>query len=411
MGGRKEKVKKSIAKREANEYQRVVTPDTSKIENDIQKNLQQEQQAVGSQFVRMPSVNMDATTANSALQEAKDKMIASVPNAVTTESQTLPSAVKPELSVWEQMLADQRTTLTKEKTDAQKMQRYYALTDVLKTLGQMGGSLVGGAIGGDALAGATVPEFKQHRGYLESFEKAKSANEALRRLDDKEFQLRYNAEERRQEREYNEKREATNREYQAQQAELTRRFNSEQARINREWQQAVADKDFERQAALKKELAEMDQKYKLEYQAISQAHEKALKEISERIVGLQTGNIIPFSFEDGSSVEFSKADYYGLQKKYIGRKVDGKTITKENFDTVIGNNPQLVRDYYKSIGREAKFANTPVVESENAVWPNSHTQWAGAYPAEATTGGVAPAVKVQPTTTSGSSKWDKYKGQ
>ena len=86
------------------------------------------------------------------------------------------------------------------------MQKYYALTDALKALGQMGGTAIGGAIGGNMLDSASkVDEYKPSRGYLDAIEKSKKANDRLRALDEKEFNLAYNKNLREEERAYKQK--------------------------------------------------------------------------------------------------------------------------------------------------------------------------------------------------------------
>jgi hypothetical protein len=186
-------------------------------------------------------------------------------------------------------LEEQRKSLTKDKTDAVKMQKYYALTDVFNALGKMGGAAAGGAIGGNMLDSApNVGEYKESRGYLDAFENAKKANERLRALDAQEFQLAYETQKRNDDRAYEAKVREAERAYKTESDRLNREWTAEQNRINREWQKAVADQDFERQSALKKELATMEQNFKkelatmeqnfkLQYQKINNAHEEAIK--------------------------------------------------------------------------------------------------------------------------------------
>lgn len=330
MATRKDKVGRSKASREEKKY----TAPTS-LETETSQAPMGHQDGIGTSGVTVPEVLQAQAQSGS--------------DATATQAQTAVT------SPWEQMLAERRKTLAKEKTDAQKMQKYYALSDALKTLGQMGGAAIGGAIGGETLAGATVPEFKQHRGYIDAFEKAKEANDALRKLDDAEFQLRYTDQQKADERKYNETREKVNRDFQAQQAELTRQYQSEQARITREWQAAVADKDFERQAALKREIAEMDQKFKLQYQAIANAHDTAIKQMSLEITKLQnSGKKKPVMFNDGSAISIPDS-YYTALKTYLtsGEKWDGRAIDKDNVDMFIKNNPDKVKDILTSFGYSA----------------------------------------------------------
>ena len=266
--------------------------------------------------------------------------------------------VKSTSSPWEDMLAERRKTLVKEKTDAAKMQKYHALSDVFTTLGKMGGAAIGGAIGGDVFQGVNAVEYQPSRGYLDAFEKAKSANEALRRLDDQEFQLAYSKQQRDEERAYNEKQRAEDRAYQSEQAQITREFNAkqtelnrnwqaEQQRITREWQKAVADQDFARQAALNKELAESEQKFKLEYQRINNEHETAIKNLSLEIVKLQNTDTVPIGFKNGTGITIPKSYYDGMLRFFIDEE---KGIDKNNVAAYIKNNPDKVNAYLKMFG-------------------------------------------------------------
>ena len=100
-------------------------------------------------------------------------------------------------STFQDLLAAQRQEALKEKTDAAKMQQYYALADVFNSIGKLGGSAVGGAIGGNAGESApAVDPYKESRGYIAAFEKAKQANDRLKAIDDKAFNLAVKQEER-----------------------------------------------------------------------------------------------------------------------------------------------------------------------------------------------------------------------
>lgn len=116
---------------------------------------------------------------------------------------------------WEEIMKERRKGLVQEKTDAEKMQRYHALTDVFNAFGKMGGSVVGGAIGGDALVGTSTKEYKPNRGYLDAIEKAKTANDRIRALDDTAFQLQANKQLRDEQWAREDKKIAEQREYEA----------------------------------------------------------------------------------------------------------------------------------------------------------------------------------------------------
>ena len=258
------------------------------------------------------------------------------------------------LTTWEQMLANQRKQYEQDKTDAVKMQKYYALTDALNAIGKMGGAAIGGAIGGDALGGApNVGEYKESRGYLDAFERAKQANDRLRALDEKEFTLAYNKAQRDDERAYKAQQDKITREYNEAQAKLNREWQAEQKRIEREWQEAVAEKNYERQVELKKKMLKLEQDFKLKYQSIDNAHEKAIKEISRDIVKMQTGSSSKSNksilFKDKSTVTMSKQEYESMFDYFDGEVINGVKINKDNFKKFVKDNPELVKEFISDL--------------------------------------------------------------
>lgn len=253
------------------------------------------------------------------------------------------------------MLAGQRAKLVKDKTDAAKMQKYYALTDALGALGKMGGAVIGGAAGGNVLDSMpNVGEYKESRGYLDAFERAKQANEKLRGLDDREFQLRYDKQLRDEQRAYADQKEKLTREYNEQQAQLNREWQMERDRINREWQAAVAEKNFERQAQLKKDLAKMDNDFKLKYQANQASYNETLKKYSSEMVKMQMGggkgSLVPIGFKDGTAIEVPKAYYDEMLEYFVGDVWDERTVTKDNVKTFIRNHPKEVNAFLNMFG-------------------------------------------------------------
>lgn len=197
------------------------------------------------------------------------------------------------------LLANQRMSLKNEKTESAKMQKYYALTDALKALGQMGGTAIGGAIGGNVLDSApSVTEYKPSRGYLDAIEKTKKANEKLRALDEKEYNLAVRDEDRAykkqliederdykdkvkaEERAYNDKVRAEDRAWKEAQSELDRKQKAEAARVDAEWHFKLAQLKNELEKAsredaakIKKEIAEEDRKWKREQMKLKLAYE------------------------------------------------------------------------------------------------------------------------------------------
>lgn len=166
----------------------------------------------------------------------------------------------PVLSPWEKMMAERRNSYVKEKTDAEKMQRYHALTDVFNAFGKMGGSVAGGAIGGDALVGTSTKEYQPNRGYIDAIEKAKTANDRIRALDDTAFQLYANKQLRDEQWAREDKKIAEQREYEAQVRQIEMNFQTERDRLHREW--AVAD--IERKKEIEIELANLQLKQEKE---------------------------------------------------------------------------------------------------------------------------------------------------
>jgi hypothetical protein len=161
---------------------------------------------------------------------------------------------------WEEIMKERRKGLVQEKTDAEKMQRYHALTDVFNALGKMGGSVIGGAIGGDALVGTSTKDYQPNRGYLDAIEKAKAANDRIRALDDTAFQLHANKQLRDEQWAREDKKIAEQREYETQVRQIQMDFQAELARLNNEWAMA----SIERKKEIEIELAELQQKHQKE---------------------------------------------------------------------------------------------------------------------------------------------------
>jgi hypothetical protein len=247
----------------------------------------------------------------------------------------------------------------------------------------MGGTAIGSTIGGGkAFDNAThVAEYKPSRGYLDAFEKAKNANERLRKLDEVEFQFAYDKKQRDEERAYKAEQDRINREYNAAQAELNRNWQAEQQRINREWQKAVADQDFERQAALKKEILKLEQDYKSEYQRINNEHETAIKQISKDIVSIQNNTKVPIGFTNGTGITIPKAYYEDMQEFFIGRDWNGRKVTESNVKSYIKNNPEEAKAYLDmfGLGDVFKVESTPstkkATETEQSQSNSSNQQF------------------------------------
>lgn len=307
------------------------------------------------------------TTTNELTGTAK--LEAKLPQGAQQLNPTVTPDIQPRTITISDMLEGQRRKITQDKTDAAKMQKYYALADAMKALGQMGGAAVGGAIGGNVLDSAPkVAEYKESRGYLDAFEKAKQANDRLRALDEKEFNLNYSKQLRDEERAYKAEQDKITREYNEKQRELERQWNAEQNRIRMEWQAAIADKDFERQAALKRELAEGEQKFKLQYQQIANEHDTKIKNISKEIVNIQNGiakNPVPIGFKNGKGITVPKAYYEDMQDFFIGDDWNGRKVTKDNVKEFIKHNPEKVNAYLEMYGMGFIEKAKPTVGSQS----------------------------------------------
>lgn len=261
------------------------------------------------------------------------------------------------------MLEAQRQNIVKDKTDAVKMQKYYALTDALKALGQMGGAAVGGAIGGGVLDSApSVPEYKESRGYLDAVERARKADDRLRALEEQDFNLAYSKQQRDEERAYNEKNRKEEREYQAEQNRLNREYQAEQARITREWNKAVADGDFARKAELEKELLSLKNRY-------AAADDQRSKDYLQKQYDLYNPSR-PVMFADGTMATFSSQQLEDMLANFKGKTIGGEKVTKDNFADILRKHPEEFADYFSMIGITA---SKPTLKANVTVAPKGQT--------------------------------------
>ena len=243
----------------------------------------------------------------------------------------------------------------KDKTDAQKMQQYYALTDVLKTLGQMGGGIVGGAIGGSITDNMpNVGEYKASQNYINAFENAKKAKDRLRELDNQQFQLALNMDERT---------------WKQQQAALDREYRMQEKALDNQWQmtffdyktkieQAIADKDFARKAQLQKELQAAKQAHELEKTKLSGDYSLKARRISadsgrDSSPKTKTRTI---DFIDDSKITVSEDDYQRIQDYFIGGTYgsEDEEITNKNIKKFIRENPDMIKEF---LGLETNTTN------------------------------------------------------
>lgn len=265
----------------------------------------------------------------------------------------VPTVKAPTLS---DMLAGLRKNVEKEKTDAVKMQKYYALTDAFNALGKMGGTAIGGAIGGNALDSAPIVEgYQPSKGYITAFEEAKKANEKLRDFDNMQYQLAVRDEER---------------SYAQQQKKIDREYQKELVDYKNQIERANADKDFERSRKLKEDMAKMEQDFKERYLELTNKYEQEnLKLKNQYRQSEQAGsranvqfqhdlyNTVPIAFDDGTGTKVSKSEYESLERFFKGKTIGGVTISDENIDSFIRKNPKMVNDFLTAIGSTSSIGS------------------------------------------------------
>lgn len=285
-------------------------------------------------------------------------------------------------STFSDMLAPFREAAKKDKTDAVKMQKYYALTDAFNALGKMGGAAVGGAIGGNVLDSApAVADYQPSRGYLTAFEEAKKANERLRALDEKGFQLALRDEER----SYKQQEDKLNRDWQKQMIDYKNKID-----------RANADKDFERSRKLKEDFAALEHKHDMELQRLKNQHRASEHAGSRANMQYQYdlyNKPVQIAFDDGTAIEVSKNEYEGLYNYLVGKTIGGTKVSKDNIGIVLRENPGIVNDYLKMFGGNVAQSNpatevktdgapakaaaqtAPVFSTGYAVSSGAYNQW------------------------------------
>ena len=290
------------------------------------------------------------------VSNAQSKGVIPAVTELKGKADTAPSGM-PKSPTFSQMLAPMRQAAIKDKTDAAKMQKYYALSDALGAIGKMGGAAIGGAIGGNMLDSAPmVGEFKESRGYLDAFERAKQANERLRKLDDMEFNLALSKQQRDEERAYKAKVDA--------QAWARKQVADAQARaFQKEMIDYKAQKDANAaKTAFENKLTLVDKEHENAkvIQGMKNEATKAQHNNSASNIKLQYDLYnpkVPIAFDNGTAVEVSKTDYNGMLQFFNGKDFgEGRKVNKDNFGIFLRQNPQLVQDYLTLMGRGEKAA-------------------------------------------------------
>ena len=288
-------------------------------------------------------------------------------------SETAPDKPKSFAEILSERYEDMRKTAEQEKTDAAKMQKYYALTDALRAIGQLGGTAVGGAIGGDLPDSApAVDPYKESRGYLDAFERAKKANDRIKELDEKGFSLALRDEQRaydqamrEEDRAYREKLDALDKQWQ-------KDFYDYRSKID----QAIAQGNMELQAKLREEQEAREQEYWKERNAITQQHDIVMKAWGERIVNKQMGldangnpkeDGVDFAFYDDNvkPTRIPTKRYKEMLAHYASMgKIGDVVVDEENVVSILKSNPQLVKGFLAKYGEggDIVLPKKPVTE-------------------------------------------------
>lgn len=268
------------------------------------------------------------------------------------------SVVKPRTI--QDIFNEHKQNAIKEQTNAQKMQQYYALADVLKSFGQMGGGMIGGALNGKMVDSMpNVGEYKESRGYINAFENAKKAKDRLRELDNMEYQLALVNDDRT---------------WKQQQAALDREFRSKEQQLARDWdvkffdyktkiEQAIADKNLAAQQKWQKELMADKQAYKLELAKIRGDYELKARRISAYSGG-RGGKNTPephtIVFEDNTTLDMTPSAYKALFARYENSPFGADDfVNEENFNEWVRKNKSTVVSFNDVYTKKPQTPATP----------------------------------------------------
>lgn len=287
------------------------------------------------------------------------------------------------------LLAEQRKKAEQEKTDAAKMQKYYALTDAFSALGKIGGAAIGGAVGGNAMDSApAVAEYQPSRGYIDAFERAKQANDRLRAIDDKDFNLALREEDR---------------SYRQQEAKLERGYRKQLAIFESELRAAQAQKDAELELEIKTKIENLNHEHKMALEKLK--GDNAIEEkmwskaiVDSQMAGKNSGyggiigkDVIPVRFSNRKVVNIPTGYYNEIANSLMGRDINGKYIDKSNIRQFIEDNPELINEYLVDYGLVEAPAEQPVEEQiTESPAPKKKTLKERAAEYGKLTGGVVP---------------------
>ena len=356
MSTRKEKATKAQNKRQ----ERNVKPFLADV---VQNDIKAKSITPVEQPIAKPAEIAPVSTENTGEQSTFNAEAARVPIPKVDSTNLVSKANKTvtplnTLTPWEQMLANQRKQYEQDKTDAVKMQKYYALTDALNAIGKMGGAAIGGAIGGDVLGGApNVGEYKESRGYLDAFERAKQANDRLRALDEKEFTLAYNKVQKDEDRAHQAKLIQDERAYKLEMDKLDKQWQKDMIDYKAKIEQAALENNLELKAKYEKEAAERDQQYFEKRAEINHKYNMEEKALGYQYSKWQanTYNTTPVLFNDGTAMMIPDNFYNSIRYSLINQGMD-----KDEAGAYIINNPEFVKNYLGKFGiNGASMAQQP----------------------------------------------------
>jgi hypothetical protein len=299
-----------------------------------------------------PDTKKDALAIQSIAPQSTGVTAPEMPNPVKEQANKMFGQ-----STFQDLLAAQRQEALKEKTDAVKMQQYHALADAFNAIGKLGGTAVGGAVGGNVADSApAVDPYKESRGYIQAFEKAKAANDRLKSLDDKMTLLAYEREKIKDARDYESKVRAEERAQKEALLKLDQDWNKEFFLYKANIEKAIAEGNLRLKAQLDAEFAAKQQQYWTDRQSITHRNTTSLYK-------MQYGDSpkgVPFVFSDGSHKMIPTNFYNAIIDHFIGMQTkSGEYVDEENVLQFMKDNPKLVSDYMVKFGEQA-FYKEPI---------------------------------------------------